>query len=317
MATLNIEDLPRRVVVDPLHPDGYKMGSLSRLTGLSPELIRAWQRRHGLFAPVRTSGQHRMFTADDLEIALWVRAEVTGGRSVSEVAALGREEILRRSRDSLPEASEEPRWVAEASGSAEGSTPFSACRRDLLEAAVRIDESAVASVLRRASREHAPGVVLGDIVRPALGEIGDAWAQGRVTVAGEHAVSGAIRTFVLLLLRAQDADPVGPPLVLACGPGELHEIPALLHGWNLRCQGASPRWFGADLPVAELDRACAAQGAQEVHLSFSRTETYWKARPALLAWAAGHAGTATLHLGGSGVPDLDAELSRRGVVLGR
>jgi hypothetical protein len=341
---------PHAPAVDPLHPDGYKMGALSRLSGLSPELIRAWQRRHGLFEPRRTGGRHRMFTRDDLDVALWAGRQVAEGRAVSELAALGRAEILRRihpperaggrlepsspgarvvrgkggptpMREQAPQAP-----IRRALGTQAGSQgppeprdakeplDFSA---ELLRAAERVDEAAARHWVRRAQATFAPDVVLGGVLRPALVEIGLGWSNGTVSVAGEHAVAGAIRTSILLLLEDGARDGRGPPVVLACGPGELHEIPALLHGWELHRQGVVPRWFGADLPVAELAGACRAVGAAAAHLSFSRWETYRQARPALLDCAVGHTGRFSLHVGGTGVPAADAELSHAGVILGR
>jgi hypothetical protein len=302
--------------VDPLHPDGYKMGTLCRLSGLRPELIRAWQRPHGLFDPQRTVGQHRMFTRDDLDVALWLRGQVAEGRTVSELAALGRREILRRIHP--PEA---PTLSQEAPGlGVDAMVPededLAACRSGLVRAAEQVDGGAASQWIRRARTSFATDVLVSGILRPALVEIGLGWADGTVSVAGEHAVAGAIRTF-LLLLREEARDGSGPPIVLACGPRELHEIPALLHGWELHRRGESTRWFGADLPISELDRACAAAGATEVHISCSRRETYLDARPALASWALGHAGAVTVHVGGAGVPMVDAEMSHAGVILGR
>ena len=39
----------------------YKMGTLAELTGLSPILLRAWERRHDLLCPERTAGGHRLY----------------------------------------------------------------------------------------------------------------------------------------------------------------------------------------------------------------------------------------------------------------
>ena len=40
-----------------------RIGELSQRTGISPELLRAWERRYGLLNPVRSSGGFRLYPA--------------------------------------------------------------------------------------------------------------------------------------------------------------------------------------------------------------------------------------------------------------
>ena len=44
----------------------YPLRTAARLTGLSPELLRAWERRHGVVEPFRTPGGTRRYSDEDL-----------------------------------------------------------------------------------------------------------------------------------------------------------------------------------------------------------------------------------------------------------
>ncbi len=73
----------------------YKMGTIARLSGFSPELLRAWERRYGLLDPSRGSGGQRLYGDDDLRVLERVRALLSEGRSIGEVAQVGRARLLQ------------------------------------------------------------------------------------------------------------------------------------------------------------------------------------------------------------------------------
>ena len=75
----------------------YKMGTIAELSGFSPELLRAWERRHALLEPERTEGGHRLYTDDDLRVLRRVKSLLDQGRSIGEVAQRGRAALLAES----------------------------------------------------------------------------------------------------------------------------------------------------------------------------------------------------------------------------
>ena len=72
----------------------YKMGDISRKTGLRPETIRGWERRFGFLRPERSEGRHRLYGAEDLQLLSYIVAEQQTGRSIGSLARLGRDELL-------------------------------------------------------------------------------------------------------------------------------------------------------------------------------------------------------------------------------
>ena len=65
-----------------------RIGELSKRSGVSPELLRAWERRYGLLNPTRSSGGLRLYSLDDLERVRLMRQHLDGGLAAAEAAAL-------------------------------------------------------------------------------------------------------------------------------------------------------------------------------------------------------------------------------------
>ena len=69
-----------------------RIGEFSRRVGVSPELLRAWERRYGLLRPFRSSGGFRLYTADDAERVSRMRRALDAGLSAAEAARTALEE---------------------------------------------------------------------------------------------------------------------------------------------------------------------------------------------------------------------------------
>jgi DNA-binding transcriptional MerR regulator len=65
-----------------------RIGELSRRAGVSPELLRAWERRYGLLRPARSAGGYRLYSADDEARIRRMQAHLSEGLSAAEAARL-------------------------------------------------------------------------------------------------------------------------------------------------------------------------------------------------------------------------------------
>src|SRR3954469_14546536 len=77
-----------------------RIGELSKRSGVSPELLRAWERRYGLLEPVRTSGGLRLYSLDDLERVRLMQQHRAAGLAAAEAAA----QVARDERAAEPAA---------------------------------------------------------------------------------------------------------------------------------------------------------------------------------------------------------------------
>ncbi len=225
----------------------YPLGTVARLTGLSPDLLRAWERRYGVVEPLRTPGGTRRYRASDLERLRLVKAVVDAGHRISDVARLDMEDLERR--------------AAETSETAPG-------RLDEILAAVdRLDGAEAQRLLSIQLAALGPVHFAHDLARPLLTEIGDRWANGEMCVASEHLASSVLRTLLGSALQPSATSLLGPRIVFATPSGETHELGLQIAALTAMGAGANPLYLGASLPVEEMRLAVERSGAAAVALA--------------------------------------------------
>ncbi len=231
-------------------PNGHlRIGELSRRVGVSPELLRAWERRYGLIEPTRSSGGFRLYSdADELRVRR-MQAHLELGLSAAQAA-----EAARTGVELLPEPDD---------GAALGGTEMV---DTLLDAIERYDEQAANAVLDRALAILTTEAVLVDIVMPTLRTIGERWIEGTLAISQEHFAAHLLRGRLLGLARGWGLG-IGPLALLACPSGEQHDLPLLLFGISLRSAGWRIAFLGANTPVETIERAAAELQPDAVVLS--------------------------------------------------
>jgi MerR family transcriptional regulator, light-induced transcriptional regulator len=207
-----------------------RIGEFARRVEVSPELLRAWERRYGLLQPIRTGGGFRLYTDVDAERVERMKRALDEGFSAAEAAE--RALALERSTE----------------GAHDGA------RERLLAAVHGYDDATVHAILDEALVEFSLETVLRELVLPVLREIGAEWERGTLEVGQEHFASNLVRERLLALARLWGRGG-GPQAILACAPGERHDIGLIAFGLVLRSHGWRILFLGADTPVATLRRA--------------------------------------------------------------
>ncbi|MGE0711063.1 MAG: MerR family transcriptional regulator [Planctomycetota bacterium] len=292
----------------------YKMHTIAERTGFSPTLLRAWERRHALLDPERTDGGHRLYTEDDLEVLRQVRALLDSGLAIGEIASLGRPDLLARAGDRRGRAAP---IAAEAALSSEQRARLGSYSAALVEAAVEVSDGKAEDALDQVFGLLAPQTALERVIAPALIEVGELWARGACSVAGEHLVSAKVKGRLLRLLEA--ANPSrrngASPAICACLPDEQHELGALMAAYILARHHLRVVYLGACLPLEDLERACKVIQPAAVCLSVSRESLLSLHVPSLIELARRLPAGARLILGGRGVTADDRALREAGFTL--
>jgi MerR family transcriptional regulator, light-induced transcriptional regulator len=210
-----------------------RIGELSKRSGVSPELLRAWERRYGLFRPTRSAGGLRLYSPGDLERVRAMQQHLAGGMAAAEAAAL----VLR----------------AEAGD--EAATSPVAARAQLAEALDSFDEPRAQAILDRVLAVTTIDTLVSEVVMPYLRELGERWERGEASVGQEHFASGVLRGRLLGLARGWGLG-VGPAALLACLPGEQHDLGLIAFGLALRARGWRIFYLGPDAPIESVEDAC-------------------------------------------------------------
>ena len=114
--------------------------------------------------------------------------------------------------------------------------------------------------------------VIDDWLMPTLKRVGEEWAHGRLTVAGEHLVAYAVQRRLAAAYEAASTRADGPALIIGLPPGARHELGLLAFAVAARRVGFSTVYVGADLPVADWVTAVEARSAVGIVLAVPRPE---------------------------------------------
>jgi MerR family transcriptional regulator, light-induced transcriptional regulator len=233
-------------VADPL----LRIGELSRRSGFSADVIRAWERRYDLLRPTRSEGGFRLYSADDISRLRLMRHYLGRGIPASQAAGLVHR-VQTAALDANPGVP--PGDVHKA-------------LRVLRDSLGGFDDGPAARTLERLLGIFTAGAVLRDIVLPYLREVGERWACGEATIAQEHFASNFLEGWMQAMARGWNRS--GPyRAVLACVPGERHTLGLMAFGLGLRDLGWRITYLGADAPVPAVDHAAGAVAADVVVLS--------------------------------------------------
>lgn len=199
------------------------IAAISRRTGVAPDTLRKWESRYGVLRPTRTAGGQRRYDDADVQRVEWLRDRIAEGWRIGEAA---------RMLDAEASALDDPDEL-----------------RDALIAAIRdVDLPTVTATLGQAFAVLPLEQALTDVITPALHWTGEAWHRGELSVAQEHAISGKVRAHLTSLIADARADVHGVA-VLACGPGEHHDLGLLMLAVALRADGWRVEYLGADTPA--------------------------------------------------------------------
>jgi DNA-binding transcriptional MerR regulator len=227
----------------------YSLGLVARLTGLSPHVLRAWERRYGAVEPLRTEGGTRRYRESDLARLRLVQAAVTAGHPIGDVARLDDAALRRRAR--VREGDERP------------------ALHEVLEALDSLDAAEAERLLGIQLAALGPRRFAQSVVLPLLAEVGARWERRELCVASEHLASVVLRSLLGPLLRRRGAAPT-PALLFTTLTGDHHELAVLVAAVIAADLGAYAVYLGPDLPPAEVALAVEKTGAAAVVIGVSR-----------------------------------------------
>jgi DNA-binding transcriptional MerR regulator len=265
---------------------GLRIGELSRRVGVSPDVLRAWERRYGLLRPQRSRSGQRLYTAADEARVRAMLGHMERGYAAAVAARLAVAEPAARET--------EPRGA--------GPADLPGMARELRSALHGLDEARAEAVIDRLLAAFALDTVLRDVVLPFLRDLGECWARGSVTVGQEHFATAVIAGRLHALARGWDAG-LGPRAVLACPSDERHDLGLLCFALALRDRGWRVWYLGADTPTAAIDGVASQLDAELVVLGAARAEPLAGVAAELEALAAGR----RLCIGGRGASAALAE----------
>lgn len=228
----------------------FPVKAAAQLTGLTPETLRAWERRHGAVHPVRDARGRRLYDAGMIERLVRLYRLTERGHPIRDLAAqddVALERMLEQGRQAgFGGVAELPARMLDAIADYR----IAAFDRDLQVAIATMPVT----------------VLVTRVVAPLLREVGTRWADGRLEIAQERIVSSLLRSRLLSVLDQHPRERA-PRVVFATLPGEPHELGLLGAALHAHDAGAPVLYLGTELPPAELARVVARLDAAAVAIS--------------------------------------------------
>ena len=230
----------------------HSMKTVSQVTGLSPDTLRAWERRYGAVNPKRDDNGRRIYDAAELAKLRMLRQAVDLGHPIHRAARL-----------SLPEL-EELLHEARAREPIQGLVSLTT---RLLDAATNYRPDLCDETLGLAIAGLSPRDAVQFVLAPALIEAGSRWHAGEFSAAQEHLLTASVERLVMTTLHTFQKAARGPGMVFGTLAGERHAIGSLLAAFLAASQGMRCIYLGADLPAPELAQAAVRSNAAVIALS--------------------------------------------------
>lgn len=243
----------------PQHP----MAVVTRRTGLSPELIRAWERRHHAVQPTRTYGNRRLYTDRDVDRLLLLRQAVEAGWQIGHIARVRDEQLralLERSRPGSP--------TGGRPGELSARKPADLLAR-CLDDVVELDAPGLQAHLDEAAVELGRIDMVDHVLVPLFQRIGSDCAGGQLRIANEHLASAVAARFLESLQGAYPPAEDAPGLVVATPAFQHHHLGALLAAATGRMEGWRTTYLGPNLPAEEIVAAARLRRARAVAVSIT------------------------------------------------
>ena len=239
----------------------YRIGAVSRLTGLSADVVRVWERRYGAIRPRRSDGGSRLYSDADIARLRQLRQAVEFGHAIGQVAKLPDSDLAQLAVTQRMTKAFEP--------NAEAQDPHLLLRENFLNAIARMDVVAADLEISRAATLYPPRVLVKNIMAPLLAEIGQRWAHQEYGIAHEHVASNLIRGLISSLFRLYPPDAMAESIVLATPQGERHEFGILLAALFAVTRGWRVVYLGTDLPATEIAHTVKLTKARVLALSLA------------------------------------------------
>src|SRR5687767_12379457 len=175
----------------------HPMRVVTRRTGLSADLLRAWERRYEVVKPSRSEGGRRLYSDEDIERLRLLYRATLAGRNIGQIAELSMNalgQLVRQDSEADAAAERENKARQEATlGEPTSSTDYLG---DCVLAVERYDSTALDATVRRAALALPLNALLDELIVPLLQRVGTGWLEGSLRPVHEHLASVVLRRLI-------------------------------------------------------------------------------------------------------------------------
>jgi len=233
----------------------YLIGKVTKLTGLSIDVVRVWERRYGAVTPMRSDGGTRLYSDADVLRLRRLRQAVDDGHSIGRAATLSEAEL-----DQL---------IGETSGIVEKADPYRSVRERFIAAVKAMDSSLADQELARAAALFTVDELIKEIAAPLLQDITAQSSVRELGVAQKQLALWLIRNTLGTMFRLYPSASDFQTIVFATPIGDRHESGIWLGSLLAATKGWRVCALGCEVPAVEIANAMRITKARLLALSLS------------------------------------------------
>ena len=260
--------LKRMPVQAKLKDHRHPMRVVTRRTGLSADLLRAWERRYRVVTPARSEGGRRLYSDADIERLRLLYRATLAGRSIGQLADLPTDALAALARQDAAADAQAAPGSPGAPPRDRGAPPSASdFLEDSLRAIERLDATALDAILRRAAVALPATLLVDAVVVPLLEGVGTRWRDGTLRPVHGHLASAVLRRVLERVAESASSPFATANLVVATPSGQVHELGALLVAASATAEGWRVTYLGPDLPAEDIAEGAIRTRARAVALS--------------------------------------------------
>jgi MerR family transcriptional regulator, light-induced transcriptional regulator len=277
----------------------YPIRAVAKITGLSLDTLRAWERRYQAVVPER-SDRGRQYGPAQIERLLLLGQLVHKGHAIGGIASLADQELKN--------------LLAQPSQTTPEPEPSREILAPVLSAIENFDSARAGDELSRLAAVLSPRDLVYQVAVPLMLEVGIRCHNGTLAIAQEHLLSQMLRNLLGSMIRLFRPSNPAMKMVLATPAGESHEFGILASAMLASMAGIEPVYLGPDLPALEIANVAQRVSAQVILLGITVTTETTAEEVRSLAAAMPEAGE--LWIGGASSADVDlSKLGRKTVLV--
>lgn len=288
----------------------FPIGVVAKRSGLSPHVIRVWERRYGAITPARSATNRRLYSEADIRRLSSLARLTRYGHSIGQVATLSDAQLAELLRTIEP-LSQPPRPSRRLSSELHP-------KDFVTEALGRIkamDSRGLEVILNEAGIRMNQRDLIDYVLSPLLDQIGVLWENAQFRPAHEHMASAIIQSFISHLPEAYLSSETAPRIVIATLEGQRHELGALMAAKTAATEGWDVTYLGANLPTEDIVAVTKESDAHMLGISIIYAESSQQVLQAIDLLQKGLAPRVPIIVGGRFAISHRTALEKHGVIV--
>lgn len=241
----------------------YNLKAVVQETGIKPDTLRAWERRYGIPVPQRTTGGHRLYSQEDIDMLKWLLDRQEEGLSISRAILMWQGLETEEKSNVMEKLLPQEKTISQITTG----TTIVQLMESWTESCLDFDEQSAEHVLNQALAITTLETVCFEILQKGLSWIGARWYDGAVTAQQEHFASALAIRRIESLLAASPPPIRRTRILIGCAAEDEHTFAPLLLTLCLRRRGWETLYLGANVPAERLESTVAVADPQLVILT--------------------------------------------------